>query len=88
MDAEIEDLTERCVQVVFLIGPDSPPWAESKRDQVYTYIDPSRSVKVGDIVTAGMYDSPAQVVALGKGNYVGQPYAAVTSVLEKRWIRE
>jgi hypothetical protein len=69
IDDRLMELEDKYVQVVFLLGPDSPEWAwdEGYRDKRYTYLDPTRSIKVGDIVRAGALNGMAQVVALGKG---------------------
>jgi hypothetical protein len=74
------------VQVVFLLGPDSPEWAWSTgfRDKRYTYLDPSRKLKVGDIVRAGLFNGIAQVVELGRGEVPA--YRAIEAV-DSKWIQ-
>lgn len=65
------------VQVVFMGG---------STGNRYTYIDPSGSLRVGDLVLAGYADAPAKVVALGKGSYEG-PYKDLVCKLEKKILR-
>lgn len=68
-DIEIEDINAY-VQVAYL-GTDGMP----RGMKLYTYFDPSSSLKVGDIVEAPTsHGLPlAEVVKLGRGDYQGDP---------------